>query len=91
MNLEFFLYEIVARVVALYLFVDGSIALRNGLAERKTAVANYAFMDMFWRLPDWSADRETAPWQYWFLISGKVFMLFACLVMMIFGWYHPKT
>ena len=91
MNLEFVLYEIVARVVAVYLFVDGSLALWNGLAERKTSVVNYQFMDMFVRLPDWSADRETAPLQYWFLISGKVFTLFACLVVAIFGWWHPHT
>ena len=91
MNLEFFLYEIAARVVAFYLFVDGSVGLWNALSERKTSVANYMFMDMFVRLPDWSADRETAPWQYWFLIAGKVFMLFVCLVIAIFGWWHPKT
>jgi hypothetical protein len=28
-----FLYQIVARVIAIYLFIDGSLALRNGLAE----------------------------------------------------------
>jgi len=89
MNLEFFLYDIVARVAAVYLFVDGSLALWSALAERKTSVVNYAFMDMFCRLPDWSADRETAPLQYWFMISGKVFMLFVCLVIAIFGWYRP--
>lgn len=89
--MEFFLYEIVARVVAIFFFIDGSRALWNGLAERKTSVANYEFMDMFVRLPDWSAQRDTAPFRYWWLIGGQVFMLFVCLVMAIFGWYVPKT
>jgi hypothetical protein len=59
--MQFFLYEIVARVIAIYLLVDTGRALWYGLAERKTAVANYMFMDAFIRLPDWSADRDSAP------------------------------
>ena len=89
--MQFFLTEIVARILAIYLLVDGGRVLWCGLAERKTAVANYMFMEAFVRLPDWSADRNTAPYQYWFLISGQVFGLFVFLVMAIFGWYVPKT
>jgi len=84
--MQFFLCEIVARVVAIFFLIDGCRALWNGLAERKTAVANYEFMDMFVRLPDWRADRDTAPFRYWYLISGQVFMVFVCLVLAIFGW-----
>lgn len=90
MTLEFFLYQILARIAAIYLLVDGGRALWYGLTQRKTAVENYEFMGMFVRLPDWSAERDTAPWQYWWLISGQVFMLACCLVIAIFGWYHPK-
>ena len=90
MTLEFFLYEFVARVVAIYFLVDISRVLWLGLMERKTAVQNYMFMNMFWRLPDWSAERDKAPWQYWWLVSGQVFMLFVCLVMAIFGWWDPN-
>ena len=89
--MQFFLYEIVARVIAIYLLIDTGRALWYGLAERKTAVANYMFMDAFVRLPDWSADRDSAPFQYWFLIIGQVFGLLVCLVIAIFGWYVPKT
>ena len=89
--MQFFLTEIVARVIAIYLLIDTGRALWYGLAERKTSVANYMFMDAFVRLPDWSADRNTAPWQYWFLISSQVFTLLCCLVIAIFGWYVPKT
>jgi len=90
MTLEFFLYEVLARVVAIYFLIDTSRVLWLGLTQRKTAVQNYLFMDMFWRLPDWSAERNTAPWQYWWLISGHVFILACCLVIAIFGWYVPK-
>jgi len=68
--MQFFLTAIVARAVAIYLLIDGARVLWYGLAERKTSVANYAFMDAFFRLPDWSADRDTAPFRYWFLIGG---------------------
>jgi len=90
MTLEFFLYEILARVVAIYFLIDGGRVLWHGLIERKTSVENYVFMEMFVRLPDWRADRDTAPFRYWWLISGQVFMLACCLIIATFGWYRPS-
>jgi hypothetical protein len=94
--MQFFLHEIVARVVAIYLFVDGSRALWIALAERKTWFLYYdvidrlSLMDRFFRVPEWTVNRDSAPFRFWFLISGQVFTLIACLVMAIFGWWTPK-
>jgi hypothetical protein len=88
--MQFFLTEIVARVVAIYLFVEGARALWRGLAERKTSSVSYAFMDAFFPIWEWRADRDTAPFRYWFMISGQVFTLFVCLFMAIFGWWVPN-
>jgi hypothetical protein len=43
--MRFFLYEIVARIVAIYLCFDCSRKLRNGLVERKIAYFNDNFLD----------------------------------------------
>ena len=46
--MQFFLYEIVARVVAIYLCVDCYRKLRDGLAERK--IASYSSDPINWIL-----------------------------------------
>jgi hypothetical protein len=59
--MQFFLYEIVARIVAIYLCLDCSRQLWFGLVERKIAYFNDDFLDFFL---DWSnlvAHRDTAP------------------------------
>jgi hypothetical protein len=43
--MQFFLDEIVARIVAIYLFVDCSRKLWYGLVERKIAYFNPNFLD----------------------------------------------
>jgi hypothetical protein len=89
--MHFFLYEIVARLVAIYLFVDCSRQLRNGLVERKIGyfapdVANW-FMD--WSR--WAARRDATPVQYWMQIGFRVIGLVACLFVAIFGWWQPNA
>lgn len=91
--MEFFLYEIVARIVAIYLCVDCWRTIRNGLAERK--IVDYAsgdFLDWLifgsWR---WVSDRDTTPVRYWIQIGLQIFALVACLVVAILGWWHPAT
>jgi hypothetical protein len=68
--MEFFLYEIIARVVAICFFIDGSRQLWNGLAER-----NFSFLStmILWIF---SARRsgllDTAPFRYWLQIGTDV-------------------
>lgn len=88
--MHFFLTEIVARVVAIYLFIDGSRKLWNGLAEGKIAFLYYDFLDTFFNAPNWIAHRNVAPLRYWMQIGSQIFTLVACLVIAIFGWFSPK-
>ena len=90
--MQFFLYEIVARVVAIYLCVDCWRIIRNGLVERKIAYINDDFID--WLLIDWSnwfIDRDAAPVRYWITIGLRIIGLVRCLVVAIFGWLQPNT
>ena len=90
--MRFFLYEIVARIVAIYLCVDCSRKLWHGLVERKIAYFNDDFLDGL--LIDWSkwvAHREAAPVRYWIQIGLRITMLVACLFVAIFGWWHPNA
>jgi hypothetical protein len=90
--MQFFLYEIVARIVAIYLFVDCGSTLRHGLAERKIAYVNTDFLD--WLLFDWSKQfvhRDTAPVRYWMLMSSQMTGLVACFIVAIFGWFQPTA
>jgi hypothetical protein len=85
------LYEIVARIVAIYLCVDCWRTLRNGLAERKIAYFNSSFID--WIFFNWSNRfiyRDTAPISYWITMGIQISALAGCLVVAIFGW-HSTT
>ena len=85
--MRFFLYEIVARIVAIYLCFDCSRKLRNGLVERKIAYFNGNFLN--WS--NWVAHRDAAPVQYWIQIGFQIIILVACLFVAIFGWWQPNT
>ena len=85
--MQFFLYEIVARIVAIYLCVDCSRKLWYGLAERKIAYFNGNFLD-------WSnvvAHRDATPIRYWIQIGLQITILVASLFVAIFGWWQPNT
>ena len=89
--MQFFLQEIVARAVAIYLCVVCSRQLRSCLVERKTAYINNDVID--WLLVDWSKmiiHRDTAPIRYWITIGLRVFGLVGCIVVAIFGWFQPN-
>jgi hypothetical protein len=89
--MRFFLYEIVARIVAIYLCVDCSRTLWYGLFERKIAHFNPDFLD--WFLGWWSeiVHRDAAPVRYWIEIGIQTSVLVACLFVAIFGWWQPNT
>jgi hypothetical protein len=85
--MRFFLYEIVARIVAIYLCFDCSRKLRYGLLERKIAYFNSNFLN--WS--NWVAHRDAAPIQYWIQIGFQIMILVACVFVAIFGWWQPNT
>jgi hypothetical protein len=90
--MQFFLYEIVAHIVAIYLCVDCSRKLWHGLAERKIAYFNDDLLD--WILIDWSkviAHRDTTPVRYWIQIGLQMSILVASIVVAIFGWWRPDA
>ena len=91
--MQFLFYEIVARIVAIYLCVDCCRRIGNGLAERKIAYTlNGDVVD--WLLFDssrWVAHRDTTPVRYWMQIGLQVIAFVACLVVAIHGWWHPVT
>jgi hypothetical protein len=86
--MRFFLYEIVARIVAIYLFVDCGRKLWHGLVERKIAYFNPDLLD-WW--PRGNAHRDTAPVRYWIQIGIQINILVASIVVAIFGWWLPNT
>ena len=90
--MQFFLYEIVARIVAIYLCVYCGRKLWYGLIERKIAYYNDDFID--WLLRDWSkvvAHRDATPVQYWILIGLRITCVVGCLGVAIFVWWRPNT
>lgn len=91
--MQIFLYEIVARVVAIYLCVDCIRTLRAGLAERKIAWLGSG--DLLNLLLDWSprpvSDRDTAPILYWMGMGGHAIAFLAGVVTAIFGWWQPNA
>jgi hypothetical protein len=90
--MHFFLYEIVARIVAIYLCIDCSRKLWRGLVERKIAYFNDDFID--WLLVDWSKVitlRDTTPIRYWIQIGLRAIGLAGCCFVAIFGWWQPNA
>jgi hypothetical protein len=84
--MQFFLYGIVARIVAIYLCFDSSRKLWHGFVERKIAFFNPDFLN--WS--NWVAHRDAAPVQYWMQIGIQIVVLVACLFVAIFGWWQPN-
>jgi 4-amino-4-deoxy-L-arabinose transferase-like glycosyltransferase len=85
--MRFFLYEVVARIVAIYLCFDCGRKLRYGLAERKIAYFNSNFLN--WS--NWVAHRDAAPVQYWIQIGIQIILAVSCLFVAIFGWWQPNA
>jgi hypothetical protein len=94
--MQFFLYEILARIVAIYLCFDLSHKLWYGLVERKIGyvIRSSDPLNLLFDWVDWSKlviHRDTAPIRYWTQIGLVAFTLIASIVMAIFGWWHPDT
>jgi hypothetical protein len=93
--MQFFLYEIVARVVAIYLCVDCYRTLRAGFAERK--IASYSsdpvnwVLELFQDRSIYVSQRDTSSIRYWIVMGLRMIAMVGCLVVAIFGWFQPNT
>jgi len=89
---QFFLYEVVARLVAIYLFFDCWRDVRDGFVERKVRPWNPDLLSIiFDPWADRLAHRDTEPVQYWMLMGLHIILLLACAVVAIFGWWRPNA
>jgi hypothetical protein len=96
-RMQFFFYEVVARIVAIYLGVDCIRKLQSGLVERKitsffhcTDILDLVF-DGLLGWPSQVFHRDTAPVRYWMEMGHQAVAFLACLVVAIFGWWHPSA
>ena len=86
--IEFFLYEILGRIVAAYLCFDCYRELKHGILEGKIRYFNPSiFLVVTGRRM--FAVRDTEPWLYRMEMGNRVFILLACLFVAVFGWWHP--
>lgn len=92
--MQFFLYEVLARVVAIYFCFDCCRALWSGLVERKIAysLATGSILDSFFPAPrNWIFERDSEPMWYWTTIGMRIVCAFACFGVAILGWFHPDS
>jgi ABC-type proline/glycine betaine transport system permease subunit len=91
--MQFFVYEIVARIVAIYFCVDCFRTLRSGLIERKIKWVNTSTDILDWLL-DWAPrpvfHRDTAPVRYWMEMGTQTVALLGLLFVAVFGWWQPN-
>ena len=85
--MQFFLCEIVARLVAIYFCFDCSRRFWNGLVERKIELEGEDILDC----ETWIFQKDEAPIRYWISMGWNLITLAACVVVAIFGWWLPKT
>jgi hypothetical protein len=95
--MQFFFYEVVARIVAIYLGVDCIRTMQSGLVERKiTSFVHGTFiLDLVAQgLLGWPSQvfhRDTAPVRYWMEMGRQTVVFLACLVVAIHGWWQPSA
>jgi hypothetical protein len=85
--MQFFLQEVVARIVAIYLCVDCGRDLWRGFVERKIAYYSTDWLD--WS--NWVADRDATPIRYWMQMGLEAISMVACFFVAIFGWWVPNA
>jgi hypothetical protein len=88
--MQFFLDQIAARILGLYVFISCGRTLWRGLVERKIDTYNDDWIGGM--LIDWSKwinYRDTTPIRYWISISLYAFAVVGGLGVAIFGWFRP--
>jgi len=89
--MQFLLYEIGARLVAIYLCFDCIRELQYAFAERKITYLRPDLMDWLLGWQSRIADRDANPVLYWLTVSVRTMTLLASIVVAIFGWWQPNT
>jgi hypothetical protein len=89
--MHFFLYEIVARIVAIYLCVYCARTVWHGLVERKIAYHSSDFLDWLLFESNYVVHRDAAPVRYWIAVGLQIFASVSCFFVAIFGWWDPKA
>jgi hypothetical protein len=85
--MQFFLTQILARAVALYLCVDCYRTLRLGLTGRTIRSFSPDMLDWLLGLSSQVFDRDATPVRFWLEMAIQAGLLAACVVMAIFGWH----
>ena len=95
--MQFFFYEVVARIVAIYLCVDCIRKVQSGLVERKITFFLHSTGILDWvvdGLLGWPSQvfhRDTAPVRYWMEMGHQTVAFLACLAVAILGWWQPNA
>ena len=94
--MQFFFYEVVARIVAIYLCVDCIRKVQSGLVEGKiTSLHSTGILawvaDGLLRWPSQVFHRDTAPIRYWMEMGHQTVAFLACLAVAILGWWQPSA
>ena len=92
--MQFFLYEILARVVATYFCFACSRTLWSGLVERRItlSVGIDSILDYLLPAPrSWTFERDAAPVEYWITVGLRIVGVLACMAVAILGWFHPDS
>jgi hypothetical protein len=84
--MQFFLYEIVARIAGIWVCYSCSQKLWHGLVERKIEPWR-DLLDFYKQV----YHRDTMPVRYWMEIGSMITGSAAGLIVAIFGWWQPNT
>ncbi len=80
--MQFFLREVVAKLVAAYLCYDCLHTVRRALAEGNIRWFNSDLLN-------WSTqhvNRVREPYQFWFQVGVQTIIMVGCVVVVLFGW-----
>lgn len=85
--MHFFLYEIAARILAVYLLVDSVRTLRRAVVEGKICYHSSNWFDFFFDWSDRIIDRNTSPFFYRLQFCAQIATVAGCLFVLVFGWH----
>lgn len=85
--MDFFLTEILARVVGAALAFDCAWMIRGGLRDGRIAAFRMGFLS---RWPNWIVDRREWPVMFWIQMGIQAVFFLPCLLIAILGWNLPR-
>lgn len=85
--MDFFLTEILARILGAALAFDCVQAIWGGLRDGSIPAFRMAFMS---RWSDWVVDRREWPLMFWIQMGIQAFFFFPCLLIAVLGWNLPR-